>query len=45
VIWPTSSEAWPSVNRTDPEYQYDVRFSWRRVPSAHEHMNMSMSMR
>jgi len=45
VIWPTSSEAWPSVDRADPEYQYDVRFSWRRVPSAHEHMNMSMSMR
>ena len=42
VIWPTGSAPWPSVNRADPEYQYDVRFSWRRVPSAHEHMHMSM---
>lgn len=41
VIWPTGSAPWPSVNRTNPEYQKDVQFSWRRIPSG-DHMHMSM---
>ena len=40
VIWPTGSDPWPSVDRSNSQYQYDVRFSWRRIPSAHDHMQM-----
>lgn len=42
VIWPTGSEPWPAVSRSDPEYQYDVRFSWRQLPSERDRMHMSM---
>jgi hypothetical protein len=42
VVWPSSSQAWPAVNRRDPEYQYDVAYSWRRLPSAHDAVHMSM---
>jgi hypothetical protein len=42
VIWPMASQAWPPVNRADPQYQYDVSFSWRRIAAANEHMHMSM---
>lgn len=44
VIWPTGSQPWPSVNRSNAEYQYDVRFSWRRIASADDHMRMQMQM-
>lgn len=40
VIWPGGSVPWPSVDRGNAEYQQDVRVSWRRVPSAHDHMHM-----
>jgi hypothetical protein len=42
VVWPTGSAPWPSVERSNAEYQYDVRYSWRRVPSEHDHVRMSM---
>ena len=40
VIWPSGSAPWPSVDRRNAEYQDDVRVTWRRVPSAHDHMRM-----
>jgi hypothetical protein len=40
VIWPSGSAPWPSVNRDNAEYRDDVRISWRRVASAHDHMRI-----
>lgn len=42
VVWPSGSQPWPAVNRTNAEYQSDVRYSWRRVASEHDHGRMSM---
>ncbi len=40
VIWPSGSAPWPSVDRGNAEYQEDVRVTWRRIVSAHDHMHM-----